>query len=57
MKIWYFHGQYKTNGLGTNEISYIFDLSHMSKVAAHFQRKTECSYIHSSMQAKEPKKY
>ena len=26
MKIWYFHGQYIRNGLGTNEISYnIFD--------------------------------
>ena len=31
MKIWYFHGQYITNGLGTNEISYnIFDLRDMS---------------------------
>ena len=31
MRIWYFHGQYITNGLGTNEISYnIFDLRHMS---------------------------
>ena len=28
----------------------------MSKVAAHFQRKTECSYIHSSIQAKKIKK-
>ena len=57
MKIWYFHGQYKTHGLGTNEISYIFDLRHMSTVAAHFQRKTEFSYIHSSIQAKKFKKY
>ena len=39
MKIWYFHGQYKTNVLGTNEISYIFDSCRMSKVGAHFQRK------------------
>ena len=39
MKIWYFHGQYKANVLGTNEISYIFNLCRMSKVAAHFQRK------------------
>ena len=31
MRIWYFHGQYITNGLGTNEILYnIFDLRHMS---------------------------
>ena len=31
MKIWYFHGQYITDGVGTNEISYnIFDLRHMS---------------------------
>ena len=30
MKIWYFHGQYKTNGFGTNEISYnIFNLRHI----------------------------
>ena len=27
---WYFHGQYITNGFGTNEISYyIFDLRHI----------------------------
>ena len=39
MKIRYFHGQYKTNVLGTNEISYIFDSWRMSKVGAHFQRK------------------
>ena len=37
MKIWYFHGQYKANGLGTSKISYnIFDLRYVSKVAAHF---------------------
>ena len=24
MQIWYFHGQYKANSLGTNEILYIF---------------------------------
>ena len=42
MKIWYFHGQYKANTLGTNEKSYnIFDLRHMSKVAAHFQKKNK----------------
>ena len=42
MKIWYFHGQYITNGLGTNEISYnIFDLRHMSKLAADFQKKSK----------------
>ena len=41
MKIWYFHGQCKVNGLGTNKISYnIFDLRHVSKVATHFRRKT-----------------
>ena len=28
MKIWYFHGQYKASGLGTNKISYnIFDFT------------------------------
>ena len=57
MKIRCFQGQYKTNVLETNEISYIFDLCRMSKVAAHFQRKKECSYIHSSIQAKKLKKY
>ena len=37
MKTWYSHGQYKANGLGTNKICYIFDLRHMSNVAAQFQ--------------------
>ena len=42
MKIWYFHGKYKANGLGTTKISYnIFDLRHVSKVAAHFQKKNK----------------
>ena len=42
MKIWYFHGQYKANGWGTNKISYnIFDLRHVSRVAAHFQKKNK----------------
>ena len=41
MKIWYFHGQYKANGLGTNKISYVFNLRHVSKVAAHFQKKNK----------------
>ena len=46
MKIWYFHGQYITNGLGTNEISHnIFDLRHMSKLAADFQKKNKNVYI------------
>ena len=37
MKTWYFHGQCKASGLGTNKISYnIFDLRHVSKVAARF---------------------
>ena len=40
MKICYFHGQYKANSLGTNEISYnISDLRQLSKVAAHIQKK------------------
>ena len=45
MKIWFFPGQWfgKVNDLGTIEISYnIFDLRHMSKVVAHFQKKTNC---------------
>ena len=47
MKIWYFYGQYKANGLGTIEKSYnIFDLSHMSIVAAHFQKKNK-TFIYS----------
>ena len=42
MKNWYFHGQYKANSLVINKISYnIFDLRHMSKVAAHFQKKNK----------------
>ena len=42
MKICYFHGQYITNGLGTNEISYdISDLRHMSLLAADFQKKNK----------------
>ena len=42
MKIWYFHGQYKASDLGNNETSYnIFDLRHVSKVAAHFQKKNK----------------
>ena len=46
MKIWYFHGQYITSGLGTNEISCnIFDLCHMSKLAADFQKKNKNVYI------------
>ena len=39
MKTLYFHRQYKTNGLETNEMSYIFDLRHLSKIAAHFAGK------------------
>ena len=46
-RIWYFYGQYKANGLGTNEKSYnIFDLRHWSKVAAHFQKKNK-TFIYS----------
>ena len=44
MKIWFFPGQWfgKVNDFGTIEISYnIFDLRHMSKVVAHFQKKTK----------------
>ena len=50
MKIWYFHGHYITNGLGTNEISYnIFDLRP--------EEKQECLYIHSSIRTKKVEKY
>ena len=46
MKIWYFHGQYITNGFGTNETLYnIFDLRHMSNLAAEFQEKKQGLYI------------
>ena len=42
MKIWYLHGQYIINGLVTNEISYKnFDLHHLSKLAADFQKKNK----------------
>ena len=34
--------QYKASGLGTNRISYkIFDIRHVSKAAAHFQKKKQ----------------
>ena len=36
MKTWYFHCQCKASGLGTNKVSYIFSLRHVSKVAADF---------------------
>ena len=46
MKIWYFLGQYITNGLGTNEILYnIFDLRHKRKLAADVQKKSRNFYI------------
>ena len=49
--------QYIASGLGTNRISYkIFDTRHVSKVAAHFQKK-KCSYIHSNIQSKKVDKY
>ena len=35
----------KQNGLGTNKISYIFDLRHVSKVAAHFEKKKQNVYV------------
>ena len=43
MKIWYFQGQYKASGLGTNKICYIFYLRHVSNVAAHFQKTDKIS--------------
>ena len=52
MKVWYLHDHYKANGLGTNKKSYnIFDLRHLSKVSAHFQKKSNifiCSFKHPS---------
>ena len=52
MTIRYFHGQYKANTLGANEISNnICNLLHMGKVAAHFQKKNKCSYIHPGSRA------
>ena len=36
MKTWHFHGHCKAGGLGTNKMSYIFDLRRVSKVAARF---------------------
>ena len=53
MKICYFHGQYITNGLGSNKISYIFDLRHMSKLAADFRRKTKMFIYSPKYQNKE----
>ena len=60
MKIWYFHGQYKASGLGTNIVSYnVFDLPRMSKVAGHFQKKNELFIysIHLSIQTNRVEKY
>ena len=59
MKIWYFHGQYIRNGFRTNEMLYnIFDLRHMSNLAADFQKKTaKRLYIHSSIRTIKIEKY
>ena len=60
MNIWYFHGQYNESGLETNRVSYnVFDLRHMSKVAAHFQKKNKMFIysIHSSIQTNKVEKY
>ena len=59
MKIWYFHGQYNESGLENNWVSYVFDLRHMSKVAAHFQKinKMFIYSIHSSIQTNKVEKY
>ena len=44
MKTQYFHSQHKADGLGNNKMSYnIFNLRHVSKVAAHFQKKSKSS--------------
>ena len=42
MKTWYFHGECKASGLGTNEISNnTFDLRHRTKLAADLQKKNK----------------
>ena len=59
MKIWYFHGQYIRSGFRTNEMLYnIFDLRHMSNLAADFQKKKKKRlYVHSSIYTKKVEKY
>ena len=48
MKIWYFHGQYIRNGFRTNEMLYnIFDLRHMSNLAAECQKNKKKDFIYS----------
>ena len=38
--------QHKASGLGTNRISYkIFDIRHVSKAAAHFQKRKQNVHI------------
>ena len=51
MKIWYFYGQYITNGLGTYEISCnIFDLRHMSlTISCRLLEEKQNAHIHSSI--------
>ena len=45
--------QYKVSSLGANRISYkIFDISHVSKVAAHFQKKNVHIFIQVSKRRK-----
>ena len=41
MKVWYFYVQYKASCFGTNKICYIFDLRHVSKLAAHFKKRSK----------------
>ena len=58
MKIWYFHGQHKTNGLGTNKIFYnIFDLRYVSKAAAHFKKKNKMFIYSFQYPTKKVEKY
>ena len=60
MNVWYFHGQYKASALGTNKICYIFDLHHVSNVAAHFQKKKKifiCLFKYTNEESQENGKY
>ena len=50
--------QYKASGLGTNRISYkIFDLRHVSKVAANLQKKNKTFVCSFKYQTKKVEKY
>ena len=58
MKTWYFHGQCKASGLGTNKLSYNILITSREQSSCTFLEETQkSSYIHSSIQTKKEEKY